>query len=124
MRAPRIIAALGVVALGIVLAHGARADAIDGDWCSADGRSFSIKGSEIVTPAGTHSRGNYSRHAFSYIVPESDPGAGEPISMLLVNEMTVQLWTGDARPQSADAVETWHRCPPPVSAARHSVSAA
>ena len=109
----RRIAFLGVAALLALSARAARADVIDGNWCSADGRSFSIKGPEIVTPAGTHSRGSYSRHAFSYVVPAGDPGAGGTVSMVLLNETTVRLWVG----ANTDAAETWRRCPPPTSAA-------
>jgi hypothetical protein len=43
----------------------AKADAIDGDWCFADGRHFSIRGPRITTPAGRETQGDYSRHAFS-----------------------------------------------------------
>ncbi len=37
----------------------AAADVIDGDWCFPDGRRFSIRGPEILTPAGTRTTGNY-----------------------------------------------------------------
>src|SRR5262245_46146015 len=52
--------ALGLVVLAgaLLLAEAACADAIDGQWCYPDGRRFSIRGPEIVTPAGTRMRGN------------------------------------------------------------------
>ena len=58
--------------LFVLSAAPARADAIDGDWCRPDGKHMSIRGPEIVTPMGTHTRGNYDRHAFSYAVPAKE----------------------------------------------------
>jgi len=94
----------------------ARADAIDGNWCSADGKHMSIEGPAIVTPAGTATHGNYSRHYFTYQVPTSDPGAGQTVYMALLNENTVRLTTAaDAQQAQQTPVEVWHRCPPAVS---------
>jgi hypothetical protein len=66
------------IALFLILApFSALADAIDGDWCSTgDAGQFRIAGASITTPAGTQTTGNYTRHAFSYVVPVGDPGAG------------------------------------------------
>lgn len=52
-----------------------RADAIDGEWCDSNGQHFTIKGPEILTPEGTRTTGDYSRHAFSYRNPQT--GAGD-----------------------------------------------
>ena len=60
----------------MLLAGPALADAIDGNWCHSDGRRFTIRGPEIVTPGGKHMEGNYGRHSFSYTVPAPEPGAG------------------------------------------------
>ena len=90
----------------------ARADAIDGDWCQSDGRHFSIRGPDIVTPAGARMQGDYGRHFFSYRPPAPERGAGGAISMRLVNENTVHLTYGDA----AAAPEVWSRCSPTTSA--------
>ena len=101
------IAVLGLSAL----AGPALADAIDGNWCHNDGRRFSIRGPEIVTPGGKQIEGNYSRHFFSYTVPAPEPGAGQVVEMSLLNENTVRLRLGeDGTP------ETWVRCAPSVSA--------
>ena len=98
------------IALSPGLAH---ADAIDGNWCSADGKRMSIEGPAIVTPAGTATQGNYSRHYFTYQVPPSDPGAGQTVYMALLNENTVHLTVAtDAQQAQRTAVEVWHRCPP------------
>jgi hypothetical protein len=53
----------------------AYADAIDGDWCSADGQHMTIKGDDITTPDGNQIKGNYTRHAFDYVVPAGEAGA-------------------------------------------------
>ncbi|HEY6023559.1 MAG TPA: hypothetical protein VIV34_05200 [Pseudolabrys sp.] len=104
------VAAFGVA----VFAGPASADAIDGHWCHNDGRRFSIRGPEIVTPGGKVMEGNYSRHWFSYVVPAPESGAGETIFMTLLNENTVQTKRGEA----ASAGETWLRCSPSISAIR------
>ena len=110
--------ALGIAAGAIIaLCPGlARADAIDGNWCSAEGKRISIEGPAIVTPAGTATHGNYSRHYFTYEVPPSDPGAGQTVYMALLNENTVHLtMASEAQKAQQTAVEVWHRCPPAVS---------
>lgn len=100
------------LALG-VLAGPAFADAIDGNWCHSDGRRFTIRGAEIVTPGGQRMEGNYSRHAFSYVVPAPEPGAGGMTVMTLANENTVYLRQGET--SAASASETWVRCSPSIS---------
>lgn len=108
IRLKTLISALALT----MLAGPALADAIDGNWCHSDGRRFTIRGPEIVTPGGKHMEGNYGRHSFSYTVPAPEPGAGQNILMMLVNENTVQLRLGE----TASAVETWLRCLPSISA--------
>jgi hypothetical protein len=94
MPAHPLTASLGAAALASTLfcAGGARADVIDGEWCATtDGRHFSIKGPEIVTPSGTRLEGSYTRHSFHYVVPPAEPDAGQIVSMILVDEETVNL---------------------------------
>lgn len=106
----RIGAALALV----MLAGSALADAIDGDWChTKDGRRFTIRGPEIVTPGGKSMQGDYGRHSFSYAVPAPEPGAGETVFMTLLNEETVNLRLG-----ADGATEVWKRCSPSVSGLR------
>ena len=87
----------------------ALADAIDGDWCHADGRRLSINGPAITTPGGTHMSGDYDRHRFNYVVPASEPGAGGTVAMVLQGELQMSL-----KPPEGDA-QTWRRCGKPVS---------
>jgi hypothetical protein len=106
----RVAAVLGLV----VLAAPALADAIDGDWCHNDGRRFSIRGPALVTPGGKHMEGDYGRHSFSYVVPAPEPGSGQTVFMVLVDENTVETRLGA---ETAKA-ETWIRCSPSTSALR------
>jgi len=81
------------------------ADQIDGDWCfPGDGRNLHIQGDDIVTPNGTDTKGDYTRHAFRYVVPDTDPGAGDEINMRQLNDQTMVL----LRPDGTE--ETWKRC--------------
>ena len=107
---------LAASALTVLLAQAARADAIDGNWCSADGKRMEIEGPAVTTPAGTQWHGNYSRHYFTYEVPPSDPRAGETVYMALLNENTVRLtMAANAQAAQTSPTEIWHRCPPAVS---------
>jgi hypothetical protein len=102
-----------VAALGMAMLTGAAfADSIDGNWCHNDGRRFSIRGPDIVTPGGKHIEGNYSRHGFSYLAPAPEANEGQTIVMTLANENTVYLRYGET---ASGAQETWLRCTPSVS---------
>ena len=109
MRKPLL---MGLVA-GIVLAFGgvARADAIDGDWCRADGKRMSIRGPDIVTPGGHRTQGDYTRHFFSYVVPPGEDGAGDKVAITLLSEDLAHARQGsDTAP-----IQVWNRCQPGVS---------
>ena len=94
------------IAAAMLAGSPARADAIDGDWCSPDGKHLSIKGPAIVTPGGVAMSGNYTRHAFSYVAPEKDPNPGSTIFMSLMSETTVQVREGTPVAQPV----VWKRC--------------
>src|SRR4051812_578556 len=105
----RALIGIAVSACCLLASVAARADAIDGAWCH-EGLRLSISGPAIVTPGGTKTSGDYSRHAFSYVVPGSEPQSGTTVSMQLLNEETMHLRNGPAAEW-----ETWRRCGPPVS---------
>lgn len=93
------------ISVCVVWPGAARADQIDGDWCyPRDGRNLHIEGDDIVTPSGTATTGDYTRHAFRYVVPERDPDAGAEILMRQLNDETMVL----LRPDGGE--ETWKRC--------------
>jgi hypothetical protein len=96
------IAVLTVLAPSVALA-----DAIDGDWCSPDSKlRLTIAGPDIVTPGGHRIQGDYTRHAFSYIVPASEPGAGKKAEMILMGEYAMQFKAGPVVPTD----QVWRRC--------------
>ena len=97
----------------LLLAAGgtASADAIDGDWCRDDGKRMSIHGPDIVTPGGHHIKGDYSRHAFNYVVPAGEAGAGETVAIILLSEYLAHARQGGP----AAPVQVWNRCQPGVS---------
>ena len=107
MRICFFVVALG---LGSLTATAARADSIDGAWCRESGKRLMINGPSIVTPTGTRTQGDYSRHGFTYVVPAGDPGAGSTIEMRLLGEHAMQ-----SRSAGSSAIEDWQRCGPAVS---------
>ena len=108
MHRNRFLAALASIAV-VALASPALADAIDGNWCRADGKRMSIDGPAIVTPGGHKITGDYSRHAFSYVVPGGEPGAGATVAIQLLGEHLAHARQGNG------PIEEWRRCPPGVS---------
>ena len=103
---------VGAGLLVLTLVGSAHADAIDGDWCHADGRRLSIRGPDIVTPGGKQMVGDYNRHGFIYVVPTGEIGAGDKVVMTLLSETLMHSRQGgDDAP-----VQVWNRCRPTVSA--------
>jgi len=104
-----VLAAVSILAFSA----GARADAIDGEWCNRDGKQMSIRGEQITTPDGNRTTGNYQRHNFSYVVPGTEPQAGATAQMSLINENTVHMRVAQAGTcQSRVPVQIWQRCTP------------
>ena len=107
MKAMTLVAASAALIAFSVPAH---ADAIDGDWCRADGKRMSIHGPAIVTPGGGKTQGDYSRHAFAYVIPPGEAGAGNNVAITLLGE-----YLAHAREGAAGAVQEWRRCQPGIS---------
>lgn len=94
------------IVLSLAAPAAALADAIDGDWCSTDGKHMTIAGDDITTPGGKQMKGNYTRHAFDYVVPEGEAGTGETVNILLRGE-----YLALSRQGPADApTREWRRC--------------
>lgn len=107
----RLILAL-TATTGVLLGLGdvAFADAIDGNWCQANGQLMSIRGPAIVTPGGQQITGVYDRHFFSYVIPAGEAGAGATAEIQLLSEdLAHERQRGDA------PLREWRRCPPGVS---------
>ena len=110
MRAKHVVSIfLATTAAFVLAAFPARADAIDGDWCNAT-RHLTIKGPDIVTPGGARLKGDYDRHAFTYVVPAKESGAGQTINMILVDDDTVYLRAGEKPGFGPGEAEVWRRC--------------
>ena len=110
MRQGMLVPAAAACAALLTFAHPALADAIDGDWCRADGKRMTIRGPAIVTPGGQQTNGDYTRHFFSYVIPAGEAGAGATVSIQLLGE-----YLAHARQGSDPAVQEWRRCQPGVS---------
>jgi hypothetical protein len=106
----RLLIALAAAALLLQTGTG-RADAIDGDWCSTDGMRMSISGEKITTPGGKHIEGNYSRHAFDYIVPDGENGSGDVVNIILRGEYLALSRQGPVEGRWRE----WHRCKEGIS---------
>ncbi len=103
---------LAVVAVATILvAPSARADAIDGHWCADDGRHLDIRGPVLATPGGRSVGGSYTRHGFSYVVPDDEPGGGTTAVLTLVSDRMVHRVAGAA----GGGPEIWRRCAPATS---------
>ena len=111
-----LVITTAIVVIFATVSGPALADQIDGNWCFSDGRTFSIQGSWIVTPGGNTITGNYDRHAFSYVVPDSEPNAGSKVAMRQLNQMTINV-TQETAPGSdtASPIQVWKRCTPTTS---------
>src|SRR4051794_27228352 len=97
---------LAAAALLLAAPTTALADAIDGNWCSADGQHMTIRGDDITTPGGAQIKGNYDRHAFDYVVLAGEAGTGETVNILLRSE-----YLAVSRQGAANApVKEWRRC--------------
>jgi hypothetical protein len=97
-----------LVAIGTLLQTGVgHADAIDGDWCSTDG----IRGEKITTQGGKQIEGNYSRHAFDYVVPAGESGSGDVVNIVLRGEYLALSRQGPAEAP----LREWHRCKEGIS---------
>lgn len=99
---------LAAVAAAFGAASPARADSIDGHWCTDAGMRMSIAGPSITTPSGARLQGDYGRHDFAYDAPAADPGGAQRVTMRLRGENLMQV-------QGAGLEALWRRCGPPTS---------
>ncbi len=110
MTLTRRASAIALAAAALLLPGAALADQIDGHWCFADGRNLSINGPKIVTPGGNRIEGFYTRHAFSYTVPEGEAGAGTVTAMNQLNDLMIHV-----RPDGVTEPQVWRRCTAPTA---------
>ena len=79
----RVFSMAGWIVAGVVALE---MGALDGQWCSADGRSISISGVSVRAPGGQTVTARYGKFALSFDDPERDG---------------VEIWV---EPSGADAV--------------------
>jgi hypothetical protein len=92
----------------ILLAFAAHADAIDGDWCNDDGSHVRIDGPKIELNSSKIVEGNYTRHEFTYIVPEGEWEAGVEVRFRQSSEELMRrMRKPDVMPEHSDL---WRRC--------------
>lgn len=101
------VAVLSLVGAALA-ASPARADAIDGDWCSGASHLL-IEGSKITTPGRNVIEGEYNRYRFKYVVPANEPGAGAEINMVMIRGQEIVHLTRTGR---SGEPEVWRRCKP------------
>ena len=104
IRSPKLTLPVVVIAAG--LSASAKADAIDGNWCSAEGLHILIKGKQVTTPSGIKMEGDYGRHDFSFIIPAAEPDAGSKMMMRLSGETRVYVSIAG----KAAEPQLWKRC--------------
>jgi hypothetical protein len=78
---------------------------INGRWCDASGRSFTIDGEQIMTPGGQHATGRFSSNAFVHEGPREQPPFDKKAAMIVTGDDEIgitgaPMWT----------VDFWHRC--------------
>jgi len=104
---------IGIIGLGIVLGSGiaARADSIDGTWCSErDHRQMTITGPNATLPGGRHIIGEYTRHRFSFSIPMPDADAGKMMVLRLMGELLIVSVITSADGSMPSEPENWKRC--------------
>lgn len=89
----------------------ARADAIDGNGCSADRRHMVIAGPCPTAPGGAEIAGLCDRHGHLYAVPADEPHVGAEVVIDPVDENTVHVrMRGAEFGDRPSAPEVWKRC--------------
>ncbi|HKY86560.1 MAG TPA: hypothetical protein VJL90_07365 [Pseudorhodoplanes sp.] len=81
--------------------------ALDGNWCHADGKRMTIKGSDIVTPGGKPLRADYARTFASWVIPDGEHNAGMTVTMMLIGADRAHTREGAADTPPLE----WRRCP-------------
>ena len=62
----------------------------------------------METPGGNRILGNYTRHTFSYVVPEDEPDAGTTTAMRQLHDQAIRVW-----PEGEKEGQMWRRCTAP-----------
>lgn len=88
-----------------------RADIIDGQWCSLDGRRIKIDREYVVTPGGNWTKGDYDAHHFVFKIPAIEKNGGREADMVLVSDDVAHIrYRTDSIEEKGTAPEVWRRC--------------
>jgi len=105
-------AVLTVLTVALLLPAGAaRADSLDGRWCTFDGRRMSIEGPEVTVPGRGSMIGEYVRGALVYGMPGPEPGSMSRVFLTELDQERLEVATSG----TAAKREIWHRCGPPIA---------
>lgn len=96
---------MAAVPVSAALAQGL--PALDGNWCHPDGKRLTVKGPDVITPAGKSLRAEYARTFASWVIPDGEPSAGTTITMMLIGTDRAHTREGAADTPPLE----WRRCP-------------
>ena len=100
-----------------MLASSAWGDTVDGEWCSADGRRLIIEGSEVTTPDGLKTIGNYDAHHYLFTAPPHEQDGETQIDIVLVTANSIHIrYLRETVGETEMQPERWLRCETKVSA--------
>ncbi|NNE24823.1 MAG: hypothetical protein HKN11_19665 [Rhizobiales bacterium] len=100
-----------VIIATAMLSQTVRADIIDGQWCSADGRRIKIDGEYVVTPGGNWIKGEYDAHHYVFKIPAIEKNGGKEADMVLVSAKVAHIrYRIDSVEEKTLAPEVWKRC--------------
>ncbi len=63
-----------------------------------------------MAPGGNRIDGDYTRHSFTYTVPEDEPGEGGTVAMRQLNDQTIEVL-----PEGATKTQLRRRCSAPTA---------
>ena len=84
--------------------------ALDGQWCSGDGRTISVNGAAVVAANGLTATAVYSEKALSFTEPRADGREGPQIWMEPKGPDHVRVSTVSALQKEPPPHDLWARC--------------
>lgn len=103
-------------AILVVLTHSAKADAVDGHWCSPNDHQLFIDGSVVIINDLSETNGDYGRHHYVFEMPEDEFMGGSQVDLVLISPNIAHVRyiskTGD---ELNKMPEVWTRCSDSIS---------
>ncbi|MCF6200060.1 MAG: hypothetical protein L3J67_11835 [Hyphomicrobiaceae bacterium] len=88
------------------------ADQINGNWCAADGRTISIDGPHVTTPAGNTVLAIHGRHHIDYLIPENETDAGHRFTADQLDDERISVQIIDSKTGQRSPAQIWVPCKP------------